>query len=115
MSQHRKRRGYRTQKVVADWLRENGWPHATSTGAGRQGADVENVPDLAIEIKARADFAPVAWVKQARASADGRLPLVLYRANGQGEKVEDYLAIVRLGDLLPLLHGSGYGDPDPWK
>src|SRR5699024_94630 len=49
MSQNRKRRGYRTQKVVADWLRENGWPHATSTGAGRQGADVENVPDLAIE------------------------------------------------------------------
>ena len=91
MSQNRKRRGYRTQKVVADWLRENGWPHATSTGAGRQGADVENVPDLAIEVKARADFAPVAWVKQARATAEGRLPLPA----GPGLGVEPNLAAAR--------------------
>ena len=34
-SQSRKHRGYRSQKVVAMYLAENGFPFAESTGAGR--------------------------------------------------------------------------------
>ena len=55
-SQHRKHRGMRTQKIVADYMRQ--WfPFADSAGAGRQGSDVLNVP-FDVEVKARAGFQP---------------------------------------------------------
>lgn len=111
-SQSRKHRGYRTQAVVAAWLRERGWPFAESTGASRQGADVTGTPDIAVEVKARANFSPLAWVRQAVAGADGRLPFVVLRCNGQGEgNVGDWPCLIRLADLTELLHGAGYGDP----
>lgn len=113
MTQHRKHRGYRTQKVVAEYLKERGWPFAEPTGAGRQGADVLGMLDVAIEVKARSDLNPLAWVKQAESSADGRLPVVAFRCNGQGEDASKYLAMVRFGDLVDLLRQAGFGDaPD---
>lgn len=111
---NRKRRGMRTQQVVALYLRERGWPYAESTGSGRLGVDITGCPDLAIEVKARADLSPVAWMRQAergdRAHAGHRLPLVIYRANGMGEDAGRYLAMVRLSDLVDLLAAAGYGD-----
>ena len=109
MSQHRKHRGMRTQKLVAQYLREHGWPWAESAGAGRSGTDVLGTPDIAVEIKARSDLNPLAWVRQAEGAADGRLPLVAFRCNGQGEDASKYLAMVRLGDLVDLLRSAGYG------
>ena len=111
MTQARRRRGMRTQQLVADYLRERGWPHASSAGAGRPGADILETPDVSIEVKARTDLAPLAWLRQAKAAAHGRLPLVVFRPNGLGEHPEDFIAFVRLGDLLPVLHAAGYGDP----
>lgn len=111
MSQHRKHRGMKTQALVAEHLRAQGWPWATSTGAGRPGADVENTPDIAVEVKATADWNPVGWLKQAEKNADGRLPFAVSRPNGIGENPGQYIAHVRLADLLPLLHAAGYGDP----
>ena len=35
------------------------------------------------------------------------------RANGQGEDAGDWLAMVRVADLVPLLRAAGYGDPVP--
>jgi hypothetical protein len=107
-TQSRKHRGLRTQKVVAEYLALNGWPYAESTGAGRSGSDITGVPALAIEVKARAAFDPMAWVRQA-ASSEG-LPLVTFRPNGMGEQsVASWPCIIRLADLVDLLHGSGYG------
>ena len=63
-SQHRKHRGYRTQKCVAEYLKR--WfPYAESAGAGRQGSDILGVP-FDIEVKARNDksFQPKAWLDQ---------------------------------------------------
>jgi hypothetical protein len=104
----------RTQANVAGYLRERGWPFAESTGAGRPGVDVTGCPDLAVEVKARADLAPVAWMRQAESSVAGsaryRFPLVVYRANGMGEDAGRYLAIVRFADLVDLLTAAGYGD-----
>src|SRR5690625_3616206 len=113
MSQHRKHRGYRTQKVVAEWLAGKGWPFAESTGASRQGADITGTPDIAVEVKARRSFEPLAWVRQARADADGRLPFVVFRCDGQGEaRVNEWPVLMRLDDFTNLLHEAGYGDPD---
>ena len=110
MSQHRKYRGYRTQAVVAEWFSRHGWPFAESAGAGRQGSDLTGTPDIAVEVKARADFNPLAWVRQAQSGAKGRLPFVVIRCNGQGETPDAYPVIIRLDDFTQLLRDAGYGD-----
>lgn len=112
MSQHRKRRGMKTQALVAELMRGRGWPFAESAGAGRSGADVTGTPDVAVEVKARAGLDPLAWVRQAEGAADGRLPFAVFRPNGMGEHPEQFLAMIRFGDLLDLLTEAGYGDPD---
>lgn len=109
MSQHRKHRGMRTQKLVAAWLADHGWPFAESAGAGRQGADVTGTPDIAVEVKARANLDPLAWVRQAEKASDGRLPFAVFRPNGMGEDAGRYLAMLRLSDLTTLLRAAGYG------
>lgn len=110
MSQHRKARGMRTQLLVAEYLQERGWPFATSAGAGRSGVDVLNTPDIAVEVKARANLDPLAWVKQAEKAADGRLPFAVFRPNGMGEDAGRYLVMLRLSDMTRLLREAGYGD-----
>lgn len=110
MSTHRKARGMRTQLLVSDLLRGKGWPHATSAGSGRAGVDVLNTPDIAVEVKARTDLNPLAWVRQAEKDADGRLPFAVFRPNGMGEHPEQFLAFIRFGDLVELLRAAGYGD-----
>lgn len=103
MANHRKTRGYRTQKVIADYLK-TWFPYADTAGAGRQGEDILNIPTLSIEVKARADFQPLAWIKQAQSNAANKLPMVIMRCNGQGEDVSQYLAFMKVGDLMPLLY-----------
>lgn len=109
-SQHRKHRGYRTEKVVAEYLSQ-WWPHALANGAGRSGNDVTGVP-FNLEIKARSAFQPKAWIDQVskRSESVGELPLVVARMNGQGEDASQYLAFMRVGDLVNLLLAAGYGD-----
>lgn len=102
MANHRKHRGYRTQKVIADYLKQ-WWKHADTAGAGRQGEDILNIPTISIEVKARSDFQPLAWIKQAETNANGKLPMVIMRCNGQGEDAGQYLAFVKVKDIMPIL------------
>ena len=105
-SQHRKHRGYRTQKVVAEYLKK--WfPYADSAGAGRQGSDVTGVP-FDIEVKARSAFQPKEWLDQTRKRSDGKLSVVVMRFNGQGEDAAEYGAMLRFDDLIVLLLQAGY-------
>ena len=108
MTRHRKDRGYRTERVVAAYLSQ--WWRNASVGRGA-GKDVLHVP-FDIEIKARTDFQPLAWLRQAtkRAAVSDELPFVVCRMNGQGEDSENYLAFMRFGDLVQLLLDAGYGD-----
>ena len=109
MANHRKHRGYRTQRVIAEYLKQ-WWAYADTAGAGRQGEDILNIPTASIEVKARADFQPLAWIKQAETNANGKLPMVIMRCNGQGEDVGQYLAFMRVQDLVPLLHQAAPTD-----
>ena len=112
MANHRKHRGYRTQKVIADYLKQF-WAYADTAGAGRQGEDILNIPTVSIEVKARADFQPLAWIKQAEANSNGKLPMVIMRCNGQGESAGEYLAFVRVKDIMPIIHRAAPTDqPD---
>lgn len=109
-SQSRKHRGYATQALVAAALRADGWPYAESTGAGRPGADITGTPGLAIEVKARTGFEPLAALKQARTNAGDSLAIVILRMNGQGPaSVDDWLAVVDFATLRRLLREAGYG------
>jgi hypothetical protein len=100
-SQARKHRGFRTERVVAQYL-STVWQGAT-VGRGN-GKDIVNVP-FDVEVKARSGFQPLAYLKQlkARTVTSGELGFGVIRLNGQGENAEDYACIIRLEDLLPLL------------
>ena len=107
MSQSRKHRGYRTERVIESYLSQ--WWENASVGRGA-GKDIHNVPFDA-EIKARSEFAPLSWLKQVTKRAAGKeLPFVVCRMNGQGEDAAEYLAFMRFGDLIQLLLQAGYGD-----
>ena len=101
MANSRRSRGFRTERVVAEYL--STWWTGACVGRG-SGKDIVNVP-FDVEVKARAGFQPLAYMKQlkARTSSSGELGVGVIRLNGQGEDAAEYCAIIRLADLLPLL------------
>jgi hypothetical protein len=108
MSQSRKHRGFRTERVVAEYLRQ--WWDAASVGRG-SGRDILNVP-FDCEVKARTGLDVVGTLRQieSRTSKSGLLGFATFRLNGQGEHAEDYVAMLRLSDLVELLLAAGYKD-----
>ena len=111
-SQARKHRGFRTERVVAQYL-STVWQGAT-VGRG-SGKDIQGVP-FDCEVKARKAFQPLSYLAQlkARTSVSGELGFAVMRLNGQGESPEDYACIIRLEDLLPLLQLKyGHLSSDP--
>jgi hypothetical protein len=106
MSQSRKHRGFRTERVVADYLRR--WWEGAVVGRG-SGRDILNVP-FDCEVKARTGLDVVGTLRQIEARTDesGLLGFASFRLNGQGEKAEEYVAMLRLGDLVELLRAAGY-------
>ena len=113
MSQHRKHRGYATQRILAQYLQPNGWPFAESTGAGRQGSDITGTVGIDWEVKARRGFPISETMKQlAERSKDGIIPVAVLRLDGSGPaNIENWPAIVPLKVLVELLREAGYGDP----
>ena len=101
MANSRRARGFRTERVVAQYL-STVWEGAT-VGRG-SGKDIVNVP-FDCEVKSRTSFQPLSYLKQlkARTVISGELGFGVIRLNGQGENVQDYACIIRLEDLLPLL------------
>lgn len=124
-SQSRKHRGYRTQKVFAEYVRHV-FPYAEPTGAGRQGRDILGTPGVWFELKARTGFNPIAALKQieaeAKASAKGSsweldgmpdLSVAVLRMNGQGEaNIGEWITCMRVDTLIQLLAEAGYGPED---
>jgi len=108
MSRHRKDRGLRTERVISAYLAQ--WWSGATVGRGA-GKDIVNIP-IDIEIKARADFDPLAWLRQSkkRGRVSGEPSFVIVRCNGQGETPEDYLAFTDLATLTELWLKAGYGD-----
>ena len=108
MSNHRKARGMRTERVVALYLSQ--WWHGATVGRG-MGKDIVNIP-IDLEIKSRADFNPLAWLRQSqkRGRVSGELSFVCVRMNGQGESPESYLAFTDMKTLTELLLKAGYGE-----
>ena len=106
MSQSRKHRGYRTERVVAEYLRR--WWEGASVGRGN-GQDILNVP-FDCEVKARTglDIKGTLRQIQARTAGSGLLGFACFRLNGQGEDAAEYVAMLRFEDLVELLLKAGY-------
>ena len=106
MSQSRKHRGFRTERVVAEYLRH--WWEGASVGRG-SGRDILNVP-FDCEVKARTGLDVKGTLRQieTRTAKSGLLGFACFRLNGQGENAEEYVAMLRLGDLVELLEAAGY-------
>jgi hypothetical protein len=62
VTQHRKHRGYESQRIVARFLAGRGWPHAYAIGAGEAGDDIQGTLDIAVEVKARTGFSPLSAI-----------------------------------------------------
>lgn len=106
-SQHRKHRGYATERLVASYLQQ-WWPNA-SVGRG-QGKDVFGVP-FDIEIKARNSLDIKGTLRQikARTSKSGELGFACFRLNGMGTaSIEEFVCMLTLGDLVELLRKADY-------
>lgn len=114
-SQSRKHRGYKSQKILADYLVSKGWIYAESTGAGRSGTDVTGTIGIDWEVKARTGFNPSAAIKQLKDRHNGKdLPVAVLRLNGQGEaSIGEWPVILRLEDFVELLKEAGYADGNP--
>lgn len=119
MTQSRKHRGYRSQKVFAEYMRDI-FPYAEPTGAGRQGRDILSTPGVWFELKARTGFNPLEALKQMEkemgaewaASANYEPPIqaAVLRMNGQGEAtIGDWVVCMRVDTLKELLKEAGYG------
>lgn len=110
----RKRRGADTQRVVAAAWQADGWPYAEPVGAGATGRDITGTPGIALEIKARAGFDPLAWLRQAIRNAKGHdIPAVVLRPNGAGPAtVDEWPVIIPHKIFRALLRAAGYGDPE---
>ena len=107
-SQSRKYRGFKTERVVAEYLQQ--WWSGATVGRGN-GKDIVNIP-MDIEVKARSSFDPVGFLRQSRKRTEktGEMSLVVCRMNGQGEDAAEYLAFLKFSDLVQLLLKAGYGD-----
>ena len=113
-SQSRKARGMRTQLKVAEWFQRCGFIYAESAGAGRPGVDVLGTPGLKIEVKARREFSPLSWIRQARGAKGAGLPFVVFRCDGQGEaNVGEWPVLIRLDDFTEVLREAGYFPENP--
>ena len=113
MSQARKHRGYRSQRVVAERFAANGFPHAEPVGAGRAGTDITGIVGVDIEVKARRGLNISALMSQLdeRAQA-GVLGIGVIRPDGMGEaSIGRWPAVLCLDDLIALLRAAGYGLP----
>jgi len=108
---HRVQRGRETEALLAQMLREEGWPYAMPAGAGRAGPDITGTPGLHFECKARTRLDLSGGLRQADGHGDG-LPILVLRLNGQGPAAIRYWpAVLRLGDLIGLLRAVGYPRP----
>jgi len=101
-------RGNRAAAWVAAYLTA-WWSLAEKTANGRPGADIQNTPGVAFEVKTGATWRSQ-WIEQAAGyGLNGNLPVVVYLPPGMGEKsVHNAQAVMPLHVLMQLLEDAGY-------
>jgi hypothetical protein len=99
-------KGNRAPRWVADYIRP-WWPLAEALPNGRPGADIENTPGVAFEVKTGVTWRD-AWLRQA-AKYPGRIRVLVYLPPGCGKtSVASAQAIMPMHVLMQLLKEAGY-------
>ena len=106
----RKQRGYDSQRIVANYLKNQGWMYAEPVGAGRPGSDVTGVIGVDIEVKARRQLDLTGTLRQQYLRAeDGVVGLAVLRPDGYGpSKIDQWPVIMPLNVAVQLLKDAGY-------
>ena len=106
----RKQRGYDSQRIVANYFKEHGWPFAEPVGAGRSGSDVTGVVGCDIEVKARRNLDFTGTLRQlSERAAEGVLPFAVLRPDGYGpSKIGEWPVVLPLSVMVELLREAGY-------
>lgn len=96
----RKARGMKAQVHAAAFLRPI-FPWVTTVSGAASGRDLKNTPGLAVEVKARRDFDPLAWLRQSKRNSDeDEMPIVIWQPDGYGEKtLKGWPFMGHLGDF----------------
>ena len=97
-------KGANAERALVRWLRETG--HAPDArrylaGDGRQPGDIDALPGLCLEVKARDRCAPGGWMIQAESQAAGRLAVVVYHPPGVADPGQ-WVAMLRFDEFLTL-------------
>jgi hypothetical protein len=80
----RKARGMKAQVLAAAFLRPI-FPWVTTVSGAAPGRDLNNTPGLAVEVKARREFDPLAWLRQSDRNSDSdEMPIVVWQPDGYG-------------------------------
>lgn len=110
MSQHRKHRGYASQRIVADRLRDAGFLYAEPVGAGRPGSDVTGIVGVDLEVKARRGLdLPGTLRQQAERLKPGDLGFAVIRPDGYGPaRIDEWPVAMTFGQFVGLLEELGY-------
>lgn len=105
MTNPRVARGRVTQRLVAQWFAERGWPAAKAIEAFLPGVDVVGVHGYSIEVKATNRGDLLSALRQAAANKrDGDLPVVVWRPNGYGPaQIGQWVVALRLEDFTTLM------------
>lgn len=112
MSDHRVRRGIRTQKLASEWWNQRGHPECYPAGSGQRGKDIVRLWGHSPEVKAKARLDLLAALRQARANAEpGDIPYAWIRMNGQGEDPGKWVMCFFAEDIAPRM--PGYKEPGP--
>ena len=110
MANARVSRGRQSQVLLANYLRENGWPDAKAREASLPGTDIYDCWPLSPEVKATGRFDITGALRQARNNAGNGIPFVVYRPSGYGEaRIKEWPVIFDLEwavQLLRELHGQ---------
>jgi hypothetical protein len=98
----RKARGMRAQVHAAAFLRPI-FPWVNTVSGAASGRDLRNTPGLAVEVKARRDFEPLAWLRQSLRNSGDDMPIVIWQPDGMGEKtVRNWPYMGYLGDFREM-------------
>ena len=107
----RRQRGWKTQRIIAEYLQTHGFPTAKAGKPFQAGADVLGVAGVDIEVKAQKDIDRLAALRQSHARP-GDVHLIFERPNGYGEQTLDRWPVtVTIAEIVRLLRLAGYGDP----
>ena len=110
-------RGRDSQRIVARYFAEAGWPYAEPVGAFRGGADITGMPGLACEVKAERGWRPTTWLRQAAGgkcricNGTGLVECVDYDGSGYDQVCPecDRGSVNRSGLPFVVARPDGYG------